>query len=58
MKDNNVYLHHISDTIQIEKYIHQKPVEEFMEDRMLQDAVVRQLEIIGEASQESLRCFS
>jgi len=51
MKDNTVYLHHISDAIiQIEKYIHQKPVEEFMEDRMLQDAVVRQPEIIGEAS--------
>lgn len=51
MKDNTVYLRHISDAIiQIETYIHQKPVEEFMEDRMLQDAVVRQLEIIGEAT--------
>jgi uncharacterized protein with HEPN domain len=50
MKDDTVYLKHISDAItQIESYTHQKPFEEFIGNRMLQDAVVRQLEIIGEA---------
>jgi len=51
MKDNAVYLKHIADAlIQIESYSRDKSFEEFTDDKMLQDAIVRQLEIIGEAS--------
>jgi uncharacterized protein with HEPN domain len=51
MKDNAVYLKHIADAlIQVEAYLYEKSFEEFMSNRMLQDAVVRQLEIIGEAT--------
>jgi uncharacterized protein with HEPN domain len=51
MKDNAVYLKHIADAlVQIEAYLYEKSFEEFMSNRMLQDAVVRQLEIIGEAT--------
>jgi uncharacterized protein with HEPN domain len=51
MKDDTVYLKHIADAItQIERYLHEMSFEEFTTNRMLQDAVVRQLEIIGEAS--------
>ena len=51
MKDETVYLKHIADAIaQIEDYLHEKSFEEFTGNKMFQDAVVRQLEIIGEAS--------
>jgi len=51
MKDDTVYLRHIADAInQIEDYLGEKSFEEFTENKMFQDAVVRQLEIIGEAS--------
>ena len=51
MKDETVYLKHIADAIvQIEDYLHEKSFEEFTGNKMVQDAVVRQLEIIGEAS--------
>ena len=50
-KDNSVYLHHILDAIlRIETYIQGVTKETFLETGLLQDAVVRQLEIIGEAS--------
>ena len=52
-KDNAVYLHHILDAIeQIESYTAGLSREEFLDRRMVQDAVVRQLEIIGEASRQ------
>lgn len=51
MKDDTVYLKHILDAItQIQNYLREKPFEAFITNRMLQDAVVRQLEIVGEAS--------
>lgn len=51
MRDDTVYLKHIADAInQIEDYLGEKSFEEFTENKMFQDAVVRQLEIIGEAS--------
>jgi uncharacterized protein with HEPN domain len=51
MKDDSVYLRHISDAIaQIQSYLDEKSFEEFIANKMVQDAVVRQLEIIGEAS--------
>ncbi len=50
-KDDTVYLRHILDSIQqIEEYLRDVSKEQFMERRLLQDGVVRQLEIIGEAS--------
>ena len=51
MKDETVYLKHIADAIApIEDYLHEKSFEEFTGNKMVQDAVVRQLEIIGAAS--------
>ncbi len=49
MKDAIVYLRHIRDAIaRIEKYT-AKGREVFFEDTMVQDAVIRNLEVIGEA---------
>ncbi|MDW7732247.1 MAG: DUF86 domain-containing protein [Methanolobus sp.] len=51
MKDDSVFLYHILDAIdQIEEYTAGITYEEFLEKRLIQDAVVRQLEIIGEAT--------
>jgi uncharacterized protein with HEPN domain len=58
MKDNTVYLKHILDAItQIQNYLHEKSFEEFITNKMLQDAVVRQLEIVGEASRNLAEDF-
>lgn len=46
-----VFLHHIRDAInKIEKYVFNYSYEQFLEDEKTQDAVIRQLEIIGEAT--------
>jgi uncharacterized protein with HEPN domain len=51
VKDDSVFLNHILDAInQIEEYIEYLTYEEFLEKRLVQDAVIRQLEIIGEAT--------
>ena len=53
MKDEAVYLHHVRDAIkQIESYTAGVSREVFFAERIIQDAVVRQLEIIGEASRQ------
>jgi uncharacterized protein with HEPN domain len=53
MKTNEVYLRHILDAIQqIESYTSGIDREEFRSDRMRQDAVIRQIEVIGEASRQ------
>lgn len=50
-RDDTVYLKHILDAVaQIEEYLRGVSAEQFFQERLLQDAVVRQLEIIGEAS--------
>jgi uncharacterized protein with HEPN domain len=50
-KDENVYLRHIQDSIEkIESYVSGVEKDEFFENSMVQDAVIRQLEIIGEAA--------
>lgn len=50
-KDDNVFLHHILDAIeQITDYLADVEATGFLKNRLLQDGVVRQLEIIGEAS--------
>ena len=51
MRDDTIYLGHILDAINaIETYIAGHTFEDFVGNRMMIDAVVRQLEIVGEAS--------
>jgi uncharacterized protein with HEPN domain len=50
-KDDTVYLRHILDAIeQVQEYLKGVSIERFLQRRLLQDGVVRRLEIIGEAS--------
>ena len=52
-RNDSVYLQHILDAIeQIEIYTSSKSYDEFLRERLIQDGVVRQLEIIGEASRK------
>jgi len=51
MKDNTLYLSHIRDAIEkIESYISDVNFDEFACNSMMVDAVVRELAIIGEAT--------
>jgi len=51
MKRDLVYLVHIKQAMEkIVKYLNKRTKEEFMQDEILQDAVIRQLEIVGEAT--------
>lgn len=51
MKDNTLYLGHIRDAIdKIERYISDVAFEDFASNDMMVDAVVRELAIIGEAT--------
>jgi hypothetical protein len=51
MKSDLAYLHHILDSIdRIEKYMSGECKEGFLKNELLQDGVIRQLTIIGEAS--------
>jgi len=50
-KDDTVFLRHMLDAIDlIDDYLKDRSYEEFEENRMLQDAVIREIEIIGEAA--------
>ncbi len=50
-KDDSVFLRHILDAINlIEEYLRGKSYADFKSNRMLQDAVIREIEIIGEAA--------
>ena len=50
MKGNKVYLKHILDAIAaIEQYTKDVSSEEFQENMLIRDGVIRQIEIIGEA---------
>jgi len=50
-RDDSLYLEHISESIaKIEKYISGVDEDNFMSNEQLQDAVIRQLQIIGEAA--------
>lgn len=50
-KDDSVYLRHILDAItRIEEYTQGKKYEDFMDNHLIQDGVIRQIEIIGEAT--------
>ncbi|WP_342306312.1 DUF86 domain-containing protein [Methanolobus sp. ZRKC5] len=51
MKDPEVFLMHIVDSIdKIEDFTNSRTKEDFLEDIQLQDATIRRIEIIGEAS--------
>ena len=51
MKDDKIYIEHILQSIdRIGAYLSGKDHQSFSDDFMTQDAVVRQLEIIGEAT--------
>jgi uncharacterized protein with HEPN domain len=50
-KDNLIYLKHILDAIsRIEEYAQSITYEHFMDNYLVQDGVIRQIEIIGEAT--------
>ena len=50
-KDNQVYLQHIYDAIErIEDYTKNITKDQFKNNKMMQAAVIREVEIIGEAS--------
>jgi uncharacterized protein with HEPN domain len=50
-RDDTVYLHHILDAIKlIHEYTKGMSENEFLSNTMAHDAVVRQIEIIGEAA--------
>ncbi len=52
-KDDNVFLKHILDAIiRIEEYVVGLKREEFMANHLVQDGVIRQIEIIGEATKK------
>lgn len=51
MKDDGIYLEHILVSIaRIEKYLSGIDYQAYLDNTLIQDAVVRQLEIIGEAT--------
>lgn len=51
MKTEFVFIHHITESIElIEEYLRDISEEKFKQCRQVQDAVVRRLEIIGEAT--------
>jgi uncharacterized protein with HEPN domain len=50
-KDDSVYLHHILDAIsRTKEYTRGSKRGDFMKSHMVQDAVMRQIELIGEAA--------
>jgi len=49
MKDRMIYIHAAYDCIQsIEEYIHGYQLESFLQDKKTQDAVIRNLEVLGQ----------
>lgn len=49
------YLGHMLDAVsQIQTYTHGKSIKDFLSDRLLQDGVVRNVEILGESSRNLL----
>ena len=50
-RDDSVYLKHIRDALlKVQKYTEKASAASFKKDTIIQDAVIRQIEIIGEAS--------
>jgi uncharacterized protein with HEPN domain len=58
IRDDQVYLAHIVDALeQITAYTSGMCAETFRANRMVQDAVIRQFEIVGEATKNLSDCF-
>ena len=58
-KDDTVYLKHMKDAIdKIIRYAGAMDRNEFLKDELVQDAVIRQIEIVGEASRSVYSHFS
>jgi len=56
MKDAQVYLHHIVDAIEhIRTFIKGMSYDDFDQSHLVQSAVIRQFEIIGEAATKALK---
>jgi len=52
MKDDRLYLIHISECIErIESYIGDKDKQEFMDSTLMQDAIIRNLQLLAESTQ-------
>lgn len=57
-KDNSLYINHILDSIiKIEKYVENLTVYNFVENELVQDGVIRNFEIIGEATKRLSKEF-
>jgi uncharacterized protein with HEPN domain len=53
IKDDIVYLNHIMDAIsRIEEYVHGLTYDNFIEKYLIQDGVIRQIQVIGEATKK------
>ncbi|QEM68366.1 DUF86 domain-containing protein [Geobacter sp. FeAm09] len=58
VRDDQVYLAHIKDALQqISTYTDGMDTDAFLANRMVQDAVIRQLEIVGEATKKLSESF-
>lgn len=58
MKNDNFYVYHIRDCInKINIYSNDETMETFENNSMMQDAIIRQIEIIGEASSKLSKSF-
>ena len=57
-RDDDVYISHIYDAIKwIEQYTKNLNYKKFLHDHLVQDGVIRQIEIIGEASNKLSRAL-
>ena len=57
-REDSVYLQHILDAIsRIEEYTQDIRYKDFMNDHLIQDGVIRQIEIIGEATKRISKEF-
>ncbi len=58
MKDDLVYIEHIQSSLnKISKYIEDHSIESFLKSNITQDAIIRQLEVIGEAAKKLTKEF-
>ncbi len=56
--DNMAYLHDMLDAAKtVTEFVHEKTYEEFQQSKILQSAVERQIEIIGEAANRTSQSF-
>ncbi len=52
MKDDRLYLIHISECIErIESYIIEKDKQQFLDSSLIQDAIIRNLQVLSESTQ-------